>query len=96
MIKVQDHVQQCFSANDGEKIAMLIKAEFAKGNKVVLSFTGIDDATSSFVNTAFIGLLNLYTPSFVKENLKIIDSTPNINELILKRFRFSEQNKNAI
>lgn len=43
---------------------------------------------SSFVNSAFIELLNDYIFNFIKNNIRFVDSTKQINDIIKSRFAF--------
>jgi len=69
VIRVLDHVRHCYSNADGLVIQAVIKQQFDLGNKVVLSFEGVDSVSSSFINSAFIELLDFYDFEFIKKNL---------------------------
>lgn len=88
MINVVDHVNRCYSNADGEIIQQQIRSHFLIGNKVIVSFKGIDSASSSFVNSAFIELLDDYSFDFIRSNLGFADSSKQINEMIKRRFDF--------
>ncbi|MCM3110695.1 STAS-like domain-containing protein [Lederbergia lenta] len=96
-INVLDFVDNCFSNNEGLIIYNLIRNEFTLSNQVVISFNGIRALNSSFVNSAFIELLNSYDFDFIKKNLRFTNSTKQINEMIKSRFDFEvNQRKNLV
>ena len=87
-INVMGFINQCYSNSDGQVILDLIKKEFSKGNKVAVSFEGVTAVNSSFVNTAFIELLDSYDFNFVKTHLQFKNTTKQINSMIKGRFEF--------
>ena len=87
-IKVLDHVERCYSNQDGAKIQHIILSHFTTGEKISVSFDGVDGVTSSFINTALIELLDHYDFSVIKTNLKFVKSNKQINEMIRSRFKF--------
>ncbi|UAL27787.1 STAS-like domain-containing protein [Bacillus paralicheniformis] len=93
VIKVIDHVERCYSNEDGQIIFDIIDQKFSLGEEVNLSFSGISGVTSSFVNTALIDLLDKYGFDFVKGHLKFIDTTKQINTAINDRFKFEVKKK---
>jgi hypothetical protein len=96
-ISVFDLVGRGYSNDDGYVIQQQIKKEFSSNKKVVVSFLNIDGVTSSFVNTAFIELLNDYNFAYIKQNLSFIDSKKQINGMIKDRFNFEvNRRKNLV
>lgn len=93
VVKVQDHVSHCFSNEDGQTIYKQIKPLLLGENKVVVSFEGIDSVTSSFVNSAFIELLDSLGFSEIKERLSFTDSNEQINRTIKRRFKFETERR---
>ncbi|MGQ3736879.1 STAS-like domain-containing protein [Bacillus sp. Fil] len=87
-INVLDHVARCYSNDDGKIIQDLIRKAFAQNEKVVVSFNGVTALNSSFVNTAFIELLNDYEFTFIRKYLGFSNSTTQINTIIKNRFNF--------
>lgn len=79
------HVRHCYTFEDGQVIAALIAACLRDGEDVVLSFDGVDDVPSSFVNGAFVTLLTEFSADMVRRHVSIIDSTRQINSLIKMR-----------
>lgn len=88
VINVLDHVERCYSNADGEVICTLIHPGLSRNEQVVVSFSGVDSVPSSFVNSAFIALLDDVDFETIRKNLRFINSTKQINEMIKKRFMF--------
>lgn len=82
VIRVKDHVHQFNTAADGAVIATAIRAAMSKENLVKLSFSGISDVPSSFINAAIVSLLDDFTEKQIKQKLKIEDVTAQIAEMI--------------
>jgi len=87
-IRVKDLVDQVYSNNDGLVIYNELRNQLEKSNKVTVSFDEIGALNSSFVNSAFIELLNHYDFNFIKKNIRFADSTKQINDIIKSRFAF--------
>jgi hypothetical protein len=92
-LRVKDYVDQVYSNTDGMVIYNQLKNHLQNENKVSVSFDEIFALNSSFVNSAFIELLNDYDFQFIKNNIRFVNSTKQINEMIKSRFAF-EINKN--
>ncbi|WP_285013151.1 STAS-like domain-containing protein [Lactococcus garvieae] len=88
-LSVRDLISD-FSNNNasGEILFQEIKNLFENQESVVVSFQGISEISSSFVNSAFIDLLEEYDFNYIRKNLKFINSTKQINSLIKDRFSF--------
>jgi hypothetical protein len=85
VIEVQRHVERCYTVADGLKIAALLRRSLGAGEKVTVSFLGISGVPSSFVNGAFISLLSSFSADEIREKVRIVDSTRQINELVRSR-----------
>lgn len=73
----------------GEVVFNVLLGELQRGT-VILSFEGIKTATTSFVNSGFVPLLDSLSIEDIKQNLRIVESTKQINDLIRARlFRVS-------
>jgi hypothetical protein len=96
VIRILDHVKQCSSYEDGEVIYRLISASIANGQDVSLSFSGVDALPSAFVNASIVRLVEVATPSAIRQHLKILDSTKQINELIRSRIAFVEAQQQGL
>lgn len=87
-ISIKDYVTSCYTNDEGFIIYSLIKVKLEYYDKINLSFEGIDSASSSFINTAIIDLLDDFTFDEIRERLHFIKSNKSINELIKRRFQF--------
>ena len=88
VIKIKDHIERCYSNADGLVIYNIIEDYIRSNFPLTVSFQGIDSVTSSFVNSAFIELLNHFSFGHVKSYLRFVDSTSQINEMIKRRFDY--------
>ena len=96
VIRVLDHVARCYTATDGLLIAAVIRPQLASGRSVTLSFDGVTDVPSSFVNGAFVSLLDCIPAIAIRRHLKITDSTRQINDLIRSRLLAEESRASRI
>ena len=87
-INVIEHMGNYFSNADGEILQKEIRQHFEKGVCVTISFKGISGLNSSFINSAFIDLLDTYSFDYITSHLFFTDTTKQINKLILERFKF--------
>ncbi len=88
VIKIVDYVEKPSTYEDGQIVYDVISQMMKKGEKTVISFSGITSIPSAFVNSAFIRLLEEFSYDEIKSLLVITDSTRHINELIKSRFNF--------
>lgn len=88
VIRALDYVRQCYTQQDGTIVHNVILPILKKGTSVELSFDGVDVVPSSFVNTALIALLEVLPFDIIKANLKFVNTTNQINEMIRTRFDF--------
>ncbi len=88
VVKVEDHVPHCYSNEHGRVIRDQIKPPLLGGKEVTVSFEGFDSVSSSFVNSAFVELLNSLDFSEIRERLDFSDSNRQINRTIKRRFSF--------
>ncbi len=84
VIVALDHVPQCFSQNDGAALNRVLAPHFAARRAFTLSFTGVEDVTSSFVNASLVPFVESYGAEFVKTHLKIVGATPQVANTILR------------
>lgn len=87
-IVVSDYLDSYMSNDDGDKLFDLIKNHFDNRKYVKVSFKGVKGLNTSFVNSAFISLLDYYDFGYIKQNLTFENTTKQINDLILNRFKF--------
>lgn len=95
VIKVFDHVRQCYSADDGAVIGRILREAFGKGDKVVLSFAGISDVTSSFVNASIVAQLDAYSADWVKSHLSVKDISVSAADVVRRCLANGERNRRA-
>ncbi len=81
-IDVTSIVPQCYTYEDGEAVADAIRTVLRATDTVALSFRGVRDVPSSFVNGAFIGLLDEFTVADIRNGVRVIHSSKQINNLI--------------
>ncbi|MFM0218247.1 STAS-like domain-containing protein [Paraburkholderia caledonica] len=95
VIRALDIVRHCYSNADGQKIFDAIVDYVRRGERVVVSFDGVDAVPSSFVNSAFIALLDQFPFDRIKQTLSFSKTTPQINEMIRSRFAFESGRRSA-
>lgn len=88
VVNVKDHVNHCYTNADGDIIRNLIQRDLENGLPVTVSFIGIHSVSSSFVNSAFIALLDTMNFGLIRANLHFINSNKQINDMIKKSFYF--------
>jgi|SRR5690625_170276 len=93
VIRIKDHVERCYSNEDGLVIQELLKNHLTNGEFVVLSFKGINSITSSFTNTALIELLDDFDFPYIQEHIHFKDSNKHINSMIKNRFIFESDRR---
>ncbi|MHC8516966.1 STAS-like domain-containing protein [Sporosarcina sp. ITBMC105] len=91
VINVLDHVERCYSNEDGKVILDVLKVALRRGETVVLSFKGVNSLTSSFTNTALIELMNTFGFDYIKNHLRFINTNKYINDMIKERFEFESK-----
>ena len=82
VIRALDHVARCYSTAEGSVIASVLRDAFTRSDRVTLSFAGVSDVPSSFVNSALVVLLHDYPPVDLKRRLSIVDATPQIADMV--------------
>ena len=89
--QVKDIVRQAYTAEDGLQVATVIRKAFENGKTITLSFDGIRDVPSSFINGAFVSLLRDYPITTVKRDLRVISATRQTVEMIRRCFDNAER-----
>ena len=95
-IDVKTFLAAYYTNEDGDVLHDEIVDCFDRGDSVIISFRGIPYLNSSFVNSAFIQLLEKYPFDYIKTHLTFKDSTKQINSLILSRFKFETQERKVL
>ena len=90
----------CVAAEDGNKVHDAIKTEIDKGNRVVLSFSGVTRMTTAFLNAAVGQLYGEYPEAKVRQHLAPpIDAEAwhlNRLKLVVDRAKEFFRNPNAV
>lgn len=95
VIRVLNYVQHCYTNEDGAVIRELIKPNIAAGKPVDLSFKGVSALPSSFVNSAFVKLLDDFTFDQVKRSVRFSDTNTQMNDIIKERMTFEWKRKTS-
>lgn len=86
VIRIRDLVSGANTSEEGEIVFRRLSSELSRQKAgVVVSFEGVQTTTSSFVNVAFVDLLNSFSYTDLKKRLRVIDSTRQINNMIKTR-----------
>ncbi|HMO30409.1 STAS-like domain-containing protein [Enterovirga sp.] len=85
VIRIADLVGAADTGDQGAIVYRRISMGLRRGGPIVISFSGITTATSSFVNAGFVELLRDHPFSEIKDRLRVIDSTHQINDMIRTR-----------
>lgn len=91
VITALDHVPHCFSQQDGARLHDVVAPYFDDGREFTLSFSGVEDMTSSFVNASLVPFVEQYGASFVKAHLKIVGATKQVANTIIRCINNAER-----
>lgn len=92
-IEISNIIDRWYNNSDGETIRELILNSFKKNEVVSISFKNIEGLNSSFINSAFIDLLEFYSFEYIKSHLKFVNGNKQIYEIIRKRFDYETTKK---
>ena len=92
-ITVKHLTPRCLNNDDGNLIFKQILPHLKKMQPVEVSFEGVYSTTSSFINSAFIELLDHFCFNEIRSMLKITHSNAFINQMIKQRFNSAQQAK---
>jgi hypothetical protein len=73
------------TAAQGEVVMKAVLSGLKSGEVVTLDFSGVTTSTSSFANTAIVPLLSEYSLDYLREHLRVVKSTRQINDMIKTR-----------
>jgi len=65
----------CVTAEDGEKVHSVLRDALAQEKEVSLSFEGVEDLTSLFLNAAVGQLYKEFSKEEIKARLSVVDMT---------------------
>lgn len=88
-IEILENVSAASTYEDGGKIFRMLKEQMDAGESVELSFTGISSVPSAFINAAIVQLLEHFEFSRIRSQLRFVNTTRHINQLIKSRFDFA-------
>jgi hypothetical protein len=89
VIKVLEVVSDCQSWVSGDTLHKALLSAFNAGDaEVLVSFEGVDDVPSAFVNAAFLPLLDSWDFETIRRRLRVVNSTRQINDMIKRRLTF--------
>lgn len=91
MLYVEDYLLADYGNKDGNRLRKDISKRFDKGEDVTVSFRNVKGINTSFINSAFIELLDTYSYAFIRQNLTFVDSTKHVNRTIKERFLFESE-----
>lgn len=93
MIRVLDLVDRCYNGEDGQVIHDAIVSKLKSDEQLVVSLEGVDSVPSSFVNVAFISLLDMWNFDEIKRRLRFVNTNSQINDMIRSRFSFEAKRR---
>ncbi len=85
VVRILDIVTGADTADQGQHVLGHIRAALQTGSDVVISFDGVQSATSSFVNSAFVPLLDDLSLDDIKRRVTVVRSSRQINDMIRTR-----------
>lgn len=91
VIVALDHVPHCFSQADGVVIYDALAPCLDNGRSVTLSFTGVEDVTSSFVNASLVPFVEAHGADRVKSLLRIVGATSQVADTVKRCFAIAER-----
>jgi len=86
VIYVKKFVTSCDTNSQGDQLRNKIINHLKKNNKVTVNFSGINNVTTSFINSALISLIDDYDLLTIKERVIIKKVNRQVGDLIRKRF----------
>jgi len=82
VINVAKDVGYCFTYEQGLRLQEIIRTALKKEPRVSVSLKDVSTVTSSFVNGAFMPLINDYGIDGMRRHVVVCDSTRAINDVI--------------
>jgi len=89
VIRIKDLVPGANTSEQGACVFDVLKNALDNSSSIVVSFDGVQTATSSFVSSAFVALLDHFSYADIKARMRVIDSTRQINDMIKTRLERS-------
>jgi len=85
VVDVLSLVPHCYTYEDGEQVADVVRPALRAGKDIALSFRGVRGVPSSFVNAAFVSLLDEFPAMTVRRHVRVVNSSSQINTMIRDR-----------
>src|SRR5688500_17902153 len=82
VVRALDYVPHCYSSDDSAVVACGLRDAFARHGAATLSFDGVADVTSSFINSAIVSLLDTYSADWLKAHLRMVGATSQIGDMV--------------
>ncbi|MEM7544051.1 MAG: STAS-like domain-containing protein [Pseudomonadota bacterium] len=87
VVRIADHLEGCDTNVQGAVVRDMIMSSFSQNDAISLDFSDVHNVTSSFVNTAFIEVLEHFGMPMIKSHLKITGANRQVAKLIGDRMR---------
>lgn len=88
VINVKAVARYADTNSQGDLLFEAVHKALSRGASVTVDFSGINNATSSFVNSSFVRLLELFDFSTIQSRVKIIGANRQIATMIKSRMYF--------
>lgn len=85
VIHVKDHLAGCDTNEEGDALFDMVADEIRRTGAAVVDFHGVLYTTTSFINSAFVPLLECMTLDEIKKGLRVINAYPQIADMIRRR-----------
>lgn len=95
VVRILDLVPACNTSAQGAAVADAVRAHLLNGQRVKLSFAGVSDVPSSFVNASIVSLFNEMQDEKLPMKLAIGDVNSQIAEMIRRCLDNNARNRSA-
>jgi STAS-like domain of unknown function (DUF4325) len=85
VIRILDVARGADTEDQGCLVLGRIVDALKQSQTVIVSFQGVDIATSSFVNSSFVALLRHMTFDELKRRVRIVDANKHVADMIRRR-----------
>ncbi|MHB2207761.1 STAS-like domain-containing protein [Methylobacterium sp. CM6257] len=85
VVRILDATPAADTNGQGEAVLARLLAALNRAEVITVSFEGVTNVTSSFVNAALVPLLETISFGEIKRRVRIIDSNRQINDMIKRR-----------
>ena len=85
VVRILDAAPAADTNSQGEAVLVRLLAALSRDETVTVSFDGVTNVTSSFVNAALVPLLETMSFSEIKKRVRIINSNRQISDMIKRR-----------